>query len=475
VNPMRSGTELTAFEVSLGARLRVASIVDAHDESLIAIQFGPALRNAASCALAILYDLSDSYCANDRLLRRLPDLLRGWYREMPLWLYSLSDDAPLPSAEGLNVGHLVDDPALLLPPLEDARLISRFRRRGSFLQPPLTALAERANSEGVRSLHIVTFGDALFSDFVTLQLPAAAELLAVVESQEAVARAEEVWSRVVGSPTADLFSFDDTRLAQWFKVRGEASYPSCEIRFLVHSGATAYSVESRGKPATLGANWIAHDLRTTSHRYLIRGPSGSDFSIEVRQGVKSTRLDRDSALGAPPMDDADRKVFEAAVSASDDRSLSLLFNSDNAGSGLDAPWKLAANACESISAQQAEAIALLRAVVDPKKENHGAVVIASRQPAGTPAPGDRLVLLGLSSVRHRLSWTSGDNLQVGVAKDSWAIQFDELEDRWSIAVGRSGGSPRTPVVLNRVPMQVLPPLSTSDDRTWFTCFLLFEL
>lgn len=308
-----------------------------------------------------------------------------------------------------------------------------------------------------------------------MSLPKGSELLAVLDSDQAVGNAAAVWSRVVHSTNASLLAFEDSRLKHWFRIHGESSHPNREIRFVLDRGAIAYGVDSHGKASILPGGWVVCDFRNGSHRYLVRCPIKGDFAVEGRQSSRSAHLAKSAAIQAAPINDLDRKIFEAAADLKGGRSVNLLFDSDDAPGESKATWHLASIAAGPTSAVSADAIIKLRAIGDPKNEMCAALIIASRPIASPHEPRDRIVLFGLASNGDSLNWSLGDTLQIGRVDASWGIEFDLLEDRWSVSIGAQGGGPTITTTLNRVPIQRLPLLSTSQGKTWATYLLLFEL
>src|SRR5258708_4384483 len=88
-------SSVAAFEQAIGVEVRASTLAASVAGPLTVLQFSVAAKHACTSALALIYDLSDSCGATPRLAARIPELLRGWPRDIALWAYALSDDKPL--------------------------------------------------------------------------------------------------------------------------------------------------------------------------------------------------------------------------------------------------------------------------------------------------------------------------------------------------------------------------------------------
>ncbi len=176
-------------------------------------------------ALAIVLDMSDS-CSDMRAeLRLLPKLVEAMPGAWALWVYRISESAPLQEAFHLTIGDIQKQFVNPASWLENEVNVRAGRAAGSFICPVLESIEQRRTCCGLDSVPVLVFSDGELLDLCPSPVPLSLGIVGITPSVE-VDKMKH-WQRVL--PGYPLYSILDMELpnalAQW-------AYPfhgQCEI------------------------------------------------------------------------------------------------------------------------------------------------------------------------------------------------------------------------------------------------------
>lgn len=464
--------DLATFEDALSVQVHTATLAANSAAPVTLLELSSTASSPTAAALAVIYDLSDSCVATARLAARIPDLLRGWARDMPFWVFALSDDKLLPGISPGNIGHLLDGSIDLLAPFQDRRLADQFLLRASFLQPTLGAIQNMASEQGVQSVRIVVIGDGQMSDFSGVNLPGCIDLLALTENEEAARAATPAWTRVVGA--APLYSVDNPLLAEWFDARRDGTNFLRSLRVIASGQGLIRRIAADGVLIPIDQEWFDWDCRKGPLKLLAPTAAINGVTIEARLKTKVHSISGLRLAGAAPLSDTDRVTAELKVSERGSVVGELVFDTIRDRDIADQVWEAAATAFSRAQTFLSWTDpSLLKALLPNCPGVCATLCIANRIPSGVRTADDRLILLSLNSRRSTISWTKGDMLPIGPAGESWEIHYDFYEGRWILSRQANRETDQCALVkqnMHPTGGQRLPSLKTLDGREWVVAF-----
>lgn len=178
----------------------------------------------SNAALAIVLDVSDSCGPMRNESAKVPRLVAHLPRDMPIWLYRLSNYEPS-NKEKHRVAHLQDGSLQLSKWLDESRMRDVMAMRGSLLRPVLESIVERKTKECLSQVKLLVLTDGELLDVGELNVPDGIDIIGLATSS--FDSKCKNWRRVL--PRFPIFDLLDPRLDDVFADVSTLFYGACEV------------------------------------------------------------------------------------------------------------------------------------------------------------------------------------------------------------------------------------------------------
>lgn len=413
-------------------------------QDAVVLQFS--VERPASCAVALVFDLSDSCPALKPLVERLIKLLEPLPREWPLWFYRLSSVTPLDDTQTILLGDLLDFGVRYQDWLDNSRLREQCRWAGSFLRPVLEAIDARREDEDLEHATTIVLTDGELLDLEPIDLPASIRLIGIGPSNEVLSLSH--WNRVV--PGARLHALDDRGVDVAVQPDSQAFYGWCEISWRWTDGrsvdVTLIDTEASGTTPVSGT--ILKCQLSERPNCLLFPVSRSDLQF-LRLSVVRLETRRQAVLRSVAFRPLNPRLTQAIAPIGQDAgaaAVQIVADLQADDSRFPAVWQAYIKAADLADAHQrwlggdgkmlvfgAEVFEGMCADAQGRSLHDAILVLGNREPGSAYNDETRIVLIGLDRKRQpALTFNPDQPLPFGTPVMPAQISYEKREKCWML-------------------------------------------